>query len=640
MFFAILLGFMTSSRAISRQSTVVSLVLLGGVTLSVFAAMGSAQMECVGLAINTPGCPPVELAPPVQLSEDDIPRPPHCGDATIQMEEGEECDTGFGRNGSGDCTAKCRQLFCGDGVVSPSIGESCEPQQYYAYGEYDQEIDENAIVLRFKEQPACGQICTVPDCGDDGCFGGCESQFLAACTQQTQVAAAQAVQRPQEQAAVQGNVVEYSPQCGNGQLDRGEECDDGNRNSADSCTILCLSSRCSDGFLQPWEECDDGNTFDADMCTNACKRPACGDGILQYGEQCDDGNRSSNDGCTADCTMPSCGDAILQYGEQCDDGNENNADLCTVACRLPGCGDGFTQSPELCDDGNGINDDGCSNACRPPTCGDGIVQYGEDCDDANAVNGDICSNSCRSPACGDGIVQQGEQCDDSNQMNTDACTNTCKLPSCGDGIVQQGEQCDDGNTSSADACTALCKFQSCGDGFIQRGEDCDDGNLIDTDGCTNGCHTVFCGDGIRQLAEECDDANAINDDMCTNECRKARCGDGIVQGKEECDGGTDCGSGCKIAVKVVLVSANGQQPPSAGSGLMRNAAPSTSVLSMINPQPLLVGLAGLTVVALFSLVIARIRKRKPAPAASGQDGHLLSIEDVPLDEIEMPWRSW
>src|SRR6185503_4255595 len=38
------------------------------------------------------------------------------------------------------------------------------------------------------------------------------------------------------------------------------------------------------------------------LCRNgACVAPSCGDGKLESGEQCDDGNTNSADGCEADC---------------------------------------------------------------------------------------------------------------------------------------------------------------------------------------------------------------------------------------------------------------------------------------------------------------------------------------------------
>ncbi|MBI2897017.1 MAG: DUF4215 domain-containing protein [Deltaproteobacteria bacterium] len=39
-------------------------------------------------------------------------------------------------------------------------------------------------------------------------------------------------------------------------------------------------------------------------CNTSCAVPACGDGFLDPGEECDDGNLTDGDGCPADCDLP------------------------------------------------------------------------------------------------------------------------------------------------------------------------------------------------------------------------------------------------------------------------------------------------------------------------------------------------
>jgi cysteine-rich repeat protein len=92
---------------------------------------------------------------------------------------------------------------------------------------------------------------------------------------------------------------------------------------------------CGDGIVDPGEECDDGNDIDDDECTNACTLPACGDGIVQAGEECDDGNDDDTDACLSNCTLASCGDGIVWVGvEECDDGNLVDLDGCNADCTL------------------------------------------------------------------------------------------------------------------------------------------------------------------------------------------------------------------------------------------------------------------------------------------------------------------
>lgn len=63
----------------------------------------------------------------------------------------------------------------------------------------------------------------------------------------------------------------------------------------------------------------------------------CGDGIVDPGEECDDGNNASGDGCSATCVTEFCGDGIVNNSgtEECDDGaNGDNGDGCTDSCLI------------------------------------------------------------------------------------------------------------------------------------------------------------------------------------------------------------------------------------------------------------------------------------------------------------------
>jgi len=139
-------------------------------------------------------------------------------------------------------------------------------------------------------------------------------------------------------------------QCGNGVLNSGEECDDGNDEGNDECDAYCLVPLipwiCGDGVTDPSEECDDGNKLDDDCCTSqclltsciCCYNPNCGDGIVQveWGEQCDDGNNSAGDGCNEWCRNEGimCGNGEVEIGEQCDDGNTTAGDGCADDCDI------------------------------------------------------------------------------------------------------------------------------------------------------------------------------------------------------------------------------------------------------------------------------------------------------------------
>lgn len=67
--------------------------------------------------------------------------------------------------------------------------------------------------------------------------------------------------------------------------------------------------------------------------------PECGNGTLEDGEQCDDGDNLSGDGCSSSCDLEEedeCGDGTLNAGEGCDDGNQISGDGCSSGCDIEG----------------------------------------------------------------------------------------------------------------------------------------------------------------------------------------------------------------------------------------------------------------------------------------------------------------
>ncbi len=108
--------------------------------------------------------------------------------------------------------------------------------------------------------------------------------------------------------------------CGNGVLDPGEECDDGNTNNGDGCNAICQIEagwQCP----TPGQACVPCGTDIANGC-DAGAIGYCGDGIIQtnLGEECDfgslngvqlDANGNPTDAggchsCSTGCKVPSC----------------------------------------------------------------------------------------------------------------------------------------------------------------------------------------------------------------------------------------------------------------------------------------------------------------------------------------------
>jgi cysteine-rich repeat protein len=115
-----------------------------------------------------------------------------------------------------------------------------------------------------------------------------------------------------------------------------------------------------DGMIDE-EVCGDGIDNDCDGQVDEGCVAVCGNGIVEAGETCDDGNTSGGDGCFSTCTVESgfnctgspsvctgiCGDGVVVAGQACDDGNTNNGDGCSSACTVePGYS--CAESPSVC----------------------------------------------------------------------------------------------------------------------------------------------------------------------------------------------------------------------------------------------------------------------------------------------------
>jgi hypothetical protein len=139
-----------------------------------------------------------------------------CGDGLVQAPE--ECDLGMANADDGDCTADCKNAYCGDGLLNA----------------HSEECDQGAAN---KDTGACTSSCKQATCGDtllqegvelcddgvnDGMYGGCAVDCSAA-----------------------------APRCGDGNLDADwEQCDSEPACMADTCVFAtnCLDYKMADAM--------------------------------------------------------------------------------------------------------------------------------------------------------------------------------------------------------------------------------------------------------------------------------------------------------------------------------------------------------------------------------------------------------
>lgn len=98
------------------------------------------------------------------------------------------------------------------------------------------------------------------------------------------------------------------------------------------CTVPCaLDTDCPTGFqcLEAYEE-----WYGAPAGRYCARwRAVCGNGLVESGETCDDGNRVDGDGCSADCSSDeSCGNGILEADEFCEATHPEEWLPCTTTC--------------------------------------------------------------------------------------------------------------------------------------------------------------------------------------------------------------------------------------------------------------------------------------------------------------------
>ncbi|MEE9296555.1 MAG: DUF4215 domain-containing protein [Phycisphaerae bacterium] len=502
--------------------------------------------------------------------------PAACGDGTLNVTAGEQCDDGGTASGDG-CDATCQDEFCGDNIVNDSPNEECDDGATVGGDGCDEncinEICGNGVV-----QTAAGEAC---DDGNTANGDGCS----LICTVET-----------------------------------GWECVD----NVSVCTEIC-----GDGQTVGAEECDDTNTVNGDGCDNNCTVTACGNGIVTAGEECDDGNTVSGDRCDASCVLPpeslpplvngtikgdeaaygaaeSVQAVMTQFG---DDQSELNAAYCVVSGRLyllltGNLQNNFNKLEILIDSKaggenaySGIPGQDGTNIMGPAGGGGLVFDAGFEADyhvfvrrgaatfdidiaelgtanysfHQNVFGGSDAGISTTGVATATGgfggnvspidvaydnsnILGVAFGCDAADQVAAAAVQTGLELSIAlkdlgytgGDIKILafvNGQQHDFASNQFLGPLTPpQCNLGGDGAGAFTGTVAFDLNTFAGSQFFT--CSPVVCGNGVVEVGEECDDTNAINGDGCDNNCTITGCGNGVVTSGETCDDGfTDaCGS--------------------------------------------------------------------------------------------------
>ena len=301
------------------------------------------------------------------------------------------------------------------------------------------------------------------------------------------------------------NSVCVSLTCGNATVELGEECDDGNSNDVDLCSLKCEPCSKRAGFLACGASCLES----AECCPGTpCGGPGkCADGMVTLQSICGaDGKcpvqkltpcdsfltclnvESCRSACSADvhctssrrcqggtCITPSCGNGMREGDEQCDDGNNNDSDLCSNACVSCAARANFQACGERCISG--------------ATCCPGSICAASSCSGSSYTPEQTCNSTGQCPtgvpsSCAGHLTCEGTSCRSSCSATSQCANNRYCFGGlcveCASDIACNpgGDVCKAGKTSCASGQSACVPTgdsplgTSCGNGSMCTGGLC------------------------------------------------------------------------------------------------------------------------------------------------------------------------
>ena len=467
---------------------------------------------------------------------------------------------------------------------------------------------------------------------------------------------------------IKGNSTSASANCGNGKLDGDEECDNGSNNgkAGNSCSALCRLRYCGDGIINADlnEECEpqadefyrktgsgDGlsieRVFSAPQCGNYCTPPSCDqDGM-----------------CTGGCTMQFL-DACQGSGSTLSGSGSSISSTAATSSKAATTG-GAGASSKKSSTASVPKSSAASSSSRERSGlaitmeGPLAVQTGQ-----NAIFRMIIRNYSKEAVQNIVVTDYLVNYAGYGGFNLEAASGggNCRLT----GVTVR---CTGVNLNPAEAKVIQLNFVfvpslSC----IQRSVQAYAtivGNTIESDESDNETEpvwtTVRCagGSAVVSSSESSSTGSSVSSltasgsssvassiasvasSMASSETQSSVapvpqvCGDGIVSGDEECDGGVAngspgnvCGKDCKRILPAAPASSFDEMRP---------------MLLMISGGLLFVLLLAFAFVKRKSILglFHRGGDADIAPPVATPTGEApKALDDVPLDEIEMPWRKF
>ncbi len=360
--------------------------------------------------------------------------------------------------------------------------------------------------------------------------------------------------------------------CGNGVVEIGESCDDGNTTRGDGCGATCVAEsgtgpgggggRCGNAVVEPPEECDLGPNQGGDYnrtdgnCTTECQLAVCGDGLVDQVEPgveaCDDavqddcsgceleGRVCTADGILANVELDYSPNAIQVHGTTLHLAYARPLDIPgtdiapSVARRVTW----LVDAPLVIAGDEDTNSDGRDDRLRlvlsdidkpiPPgtvasvrfDCPPGTEVYPRD---IGCSVFDAFPRDGSTPFPPEAVRGAGLRCGIASLEGGLITTTTTTTTTSTTRIA---------TTTTSTTSTTTTTLITCGNGVVDPPfEQCDDGNQDNNDDCLAGtCQFNTCGDGFPDLqgpqVEECDDGNTDASDGCTNGC--TICGNRII----------------------------------------------------------------------------------------------------------------